>query len=600
VGAFNLSSQSFDTATLQVLNAGLKFVPTPTQCTSNSLAEQQCQSFARKVRLRLQFGDSAYDSKYHIPNPGYEPDPGGSAVEGFLKDLSDVVSAFYGQRPRYLQSNLNRAQQLAVRDLATCKDVVVKPSDKNLGMCIMDKSDYEALVLKELHHVSQFVLVSDPPAAILARLATQLTTLVQRWCRNLPFSVYRYLLHWAGQVHHFPQPYCLPKLHKLPVVSREHLPTLKGRLIVPSHSWVTYGASVYLADVLNEACAAKYDHILPDSRTLIRRLEGTQVSTAAKLVTFDVVAMYPSIDNAAAIDAACEVVPASLRGMVYDLLHFIMDNSYCMRNGVPYKQTGGTAMGTPCAVPYANIYFARCIEVLLRATFPEFPRHYFRLIDDGFFIWEGPDALLHDFLHRMNTMLPNISITWHISNDKLPYLDLWVIKRMSSPTAASASIHFATYQKPHNKYMYVPYTSHHRPTVYSALIKGELIRYAVTNTLLADYDNMVALFKERVLQRGYPVTLFDSVAAQISHTARQQYLAADHNTAAHQHNDKGPVYIASYGPHECTGGFAAVVNRVYAEHKDSAPELQAIFGDHITVAFKNPPNLSKLLVHAKD
>jgi hypothetical protein len=185
VGAFNLSSQSFDTATLQELNAGLKFVPTPTQCTSNSLAEQQCQSFARKVRLRLQFGDSAYDSKYHIPNPGYEPEPGGSAVEGFLKDLSDAVSAFYGQRPRYLQSNLNRAQQLGVHDLATCKDVVVKPSDKNLGICIMDKSDYKALVLKELHHVSQFVLVSDPPAAILARLATQLTTLVQRWCRNL-------------------------------------------------------------------------------------------------------------------------------------------------------------------------------------------------------------------------------------------------------------------------------------------------------------------------------------------------------------------------------------------------------------------------------
>jgi hypothetical protein len=271
-----------------------------------------------------------------------------------------------------------------------------------------------------------------------------------------------------------------------------------------------------LADVLNEACATKYDHILPDSRTLIRRLEGTQVSAAAKLVTFDVVAMNPSIDNAATIDAACEVVPASLRGMVYDLLHFIMDNSYCMRSGVLYKQTGGTAMGTPCAVPYANIYNARCIEVLLRATFPEFPSHYFRLIDDGFFICEGPDALLHDFLHHINTMLPNISITWHISDDKLPYLGLWVIKRMSSPTAAFASIHFATYQKPHNKCMYVPYTSHHRPTIYSALIKGELIRYAVTNTLLADYDNMVALFKERVLQRGYPVTLFDSVAAQIS------------------------------------------------------------------------------------
>ena len=37
-----------------------------------------------------------------------------------------------------------------------------------------------------------------------------------------------------------------------------------------------------------------------------------------------------------------------------------------------------------------------------------------------------------------------------------------------------------------------------------------------------------------------------------------------------------------------------------ATHKQGAPALAAIFGERIVVAYKNPPNIGKLLVHAKD
>ena len=127
--------------------------------------------------------------------------------------------------------------------------------------------------------------------------------------------------------------------------------------------------------VLHEACKNRYDHVLPDLRTLIRKLEGVQVSCDAFLVTFDVVAMYPSIDNEEAIEAACEVVKPALRGVVHDLLHFVMDNSSCIRGENVHQQIHGTAMGTPCAVDYANIYVARCIEDIMRREFPNFPQH---------------------------------------------------------------------------------------------------------------------------------------------------------------------------------------------------------------------------------
>ena len=148
------------------------------------------------------------------------------------------------------KTNLGPAQRRALQALRTDPDIIVKPSDKNLGLCILDKADYEALLLKELNDFEQFKLVLDPAEQITRALVTRFKGILSLWRRDLPAHVFRYFEHWAEQAHLFPHPYVLPKLHKLPEVTREQLPNLKGRLIVPSHSWVTYAASVWLADVL--------------------------------------------------------------------------------------------------------------------------------------------------------------------------------------------------------------------------------------------------------------------------------------------------------------------------------------------------------------
>jgi len=43
-----------------------------------------------------------------------------------------------------------------------------------------------------------------------------------------------------------------------------------------------------------------------------------------------------------------------------------------------------------------------------------------------------------------------------------------------------------------------------------------------------------------------------------------------------------------------------VINDVYRRYKQSVPDLHELFGDKVVVAYKNPPNLSKLLVRATD
>jgi predicted dehydrogenase len=66
-------------------------------------------------------------------------------------------------------------------------------------------------------------------------------------------------------------------------------------------------------------------------------------------------------------------------------------------------------MGTACAPPVvANIYMAADFEASARQLADEWPRFYFRLIDDGFFIWEHGLAALSVFQQLLGSLRPNI------------------------------------------------------------------------------------------------------------------------------------------------------------------------------------------------
>ena len=60
------------------------------------------------------------------------------------------------------------------------------------------------------------------------------------------------------------------------------------------------------------------------------------------------------------------------------------------------------------------------------------PRYYFRLIDDGMFIWEGDQDGLQQFMQLLSSLLPNIKLKLVTSDSCLQYLDVWVSKDMSA------------------------------------------------------------------------------------------------------------------------------------------------------------------------
>ena len=465
---------------------------------------------------------------------------------------------------------------------------------------VLSRDWYEGECARQLADAATYRALSPAAAAaVLPRLRRELDQCLGGYGHLLPCQVARYL---AATVHthtRLPAFYVLPKLHKLPRVLPAHLPQLKGRPIVASHSWVTTPASRWLAAVLNDACAAAFPHVLPDSRALVRQLESTPVARGAFLVTFDVESMYPSVDIPLATAACTAVVQPTLRPVVDALLRFVMEGNYFEFAGTTYQQIQGGAMGTPCMPPVANIFMAHCVEAPLRARAAYWPRIYRRLIDDGFFVWEQDRASLDAFLADLNSALPAIHITWQISSTSIACLDLVVAKDLSG-AGATVPLVVSTHQKPHNRYLYIPRLSFHRPHTFAGLVRGELIRYAVTNTHAAGFQRLRRMFMRRLLERGFPKAWLQQVFATVSHASRGAHLAAPSRRARAAAQPQPPVFVAHNGPLEMQASLSAVINSVYAQHAQQGAVRTALAGaSRVTVAYRTNPSIGALLVRAR-
>ena len=125
-------------------------------------------------------------------------------------------------------------------------------------------------------------------------------------------------------------------------------------------------------------------------------------------------------------------------------------------------------MGTPFAVTAANAFMYYHERDIIE-NFSRYLPLYKRFIDDIFVIWDGPREILLEFLYAINTKDERIKITYEISESKISFLDLFLFK-----VDGCATLHYSTFQKPLNKYLYIPYESFHPKGDQKDLLEGKL------------------------------------------------------------------------------------------------------------------------------
>mgnify|MGYP001809584684 FL=1 len=594
LGAHNVANQGLSLDAMALLNKGLRFISTPSRLQLPQLLTG-LDRFERSVRLRCQFGGGAIP-KFRVPNPGFEPKTAPASVEDFLDAVRSGALARYDtlqqqrqqQHKRVPAHNLRPAERQALQDLRQQHDLIIKPADKNLGLVIMAASDYRTCVLQHVSDTRVYEDVTDSIDQQRLKACRRLVTLVNQYEGPLGMDVCKYALQGLQKCMQQPAHlYCLPKLHKMQCMK----PPIVGRPIAACHSWITTNISKVVGEMLNSVLH-EHPTILLDRTDLVSLVESAQVTESTWLVTFDVESLYPSIDQAQCAEACAEAVDGSTmrKVMVHDFVLFVLQNNIVQVEGRYYRQTSGGAMGNNLLPPAAQLYMALKWEKRIKEELGEgFPALFKRFLDDGFVLFEGSREALQRFIQVMQNALPNINITHTCSKSQVDFLDLVVYKVRCAATGAYR-LKVRTHQKALNRYLYIPYSSFHHKGVFKSFVHAELIRYVITNTEQCWYDNMVAKFSHRLLQRGYPQQWISAQAAAVSFSDRDKYLQRSTHAPS---SSAASALIVPYLNSVPELGLQQLLHDMYTDHPAAHAHMAKPF-----VCFTKGSNLGAKLVRA--
>ena len=246
----------------------------------------------------------------------------------------------------------------------------------------------------------------------------------------------------------------LPKLYGLPKI---HKPGDSMRPIVSNINAPTYNLAKYLVKTFSSF--KKFESLsVKNNISLVEKLSNIEITKDNRLISFDVVALFPSIP----INITISFLKIWLKELkvednkideLINLTELCMSQNVFQFNGKFYEQTSGTAMGNPLSPFLAEVFMSK-FETDTKKSLTEFPKTWIRYVDDIFAIIDK-DFNIENFLENLNCQYSTIKFTYEEEIDgRLPFLDLY-IKR------SNEKLEFEIYRKKTHTYRYIQNNSNH-------------------------------------------------------------------------------------------------------------------------------------------
>jgi hypothetical protein len=400
--------------TKQLLGLNLKF------CLSSRTLNNDINSTVRRMAysLRTKFflnehntrSESDYIKQIYVRNPTWNPPPAPARIEDnitkFEKLLKTTHHNLLQKHSKTNLSNLTTIQSKALKSLRQNRQLVVKPTDKNLGPALMELDSYITQVLQEHLLTKDYTQLSQLEAKNrLENLKLNLKQLITSNCHLLTKAELTYFDRSLKAHFRIPIFYGLPKVHKTPMSLRP---------VVSTHSSLLAVFSVWLDYKMKELIHLTKSY-LKDSYSLIKELKELNLPDSALLFTADAKSMYTNIDSISGISAIRELIDTNSNLIPMDfpnelflqILQIVMDNNIFSFADSYWLQLSGTAMGTPAACSYATLSFGQYENTVLLPTFKDNLIFYRRYIDDVFGIWlpstTSNETVWSNFKQRLTT-----------------------------------------------------------------------------------------------------------------------------------------------------------------------------------------------------
>lgn len=427
----------------------------------------------------------------------------------------------------------------ALQGLLARTDIVVRPADKNLGLCVMSAAAYDAVAAQMLSDNTTYRRLSTGEAASAVHDAFEAArTHAGVAPDGLPQGAYKALENAYSKRNesHYGMStfYLLPKLHKRAKAGL----AFAGRPIVASHKWPLTPLSSVVAILLQRAVEAHCPQVLRDSSDLVRRLERLNIPPGrranARLAAADVEALYPSMLHDVTLAAvrfyAAKVYSPEITDWIVEAvrLGLFWNTLTEPRSGATYRQLQGAAMGNPAAPQLGNLYMAYLEDRDETGAFIGVPDILFwaRFVDDIVLLVAADfdcAALQLRAVPAQNDELPHtFALTWEWSAQEAAFLDLRII--LGARWRETGCPDLALFTKPLNRYLYVPFTSAHPRHQLRGFVKGELMRFARVCSQRTFFDTARRAFWLHLRLRGYPRAWLTEAFAQVDYSQRAAFL----------------------------------------------------------------------------
>ena len=211
-------------------------------------------------------------------------------------------------------------------------------------------------------------------------------------------------------------------------------------------------------------------------------------------------AVRVALDRLKADPSLCERTVLS-PAEVTSLFTFCLDATYLSYRGGWYRQTFGTAMGSPVSVTVANLVMED-IEERALATCSLHPPFWKRYVDDT--LTALPRGQIEQFHQHINSIEPSIQFTIEEeSNGSIPFLDTRVIRH------DNGSLSTTVFRKQTHTDRYLDFTSHHPLAHKAAVVRTLLARADKVCTFVTDKDAEREHVTRALQNTGYPRSMVD-------------------------------------------------------------------------------------------
>ncbi|KDN33143.1 hypothetical protein RSAG8_13767, partial [Rhizoctonia solani AG-8 WAC10335] len=402
--------------------------------------------------------------------------------------------------------------------LLTELNLILVPSDKNLGCALITKDWYLEQAMVHLSNVNSYRKVEQNEAIEFINEQAMA-------CEALGFHPYvctrengkilrsqksKWIIQYVEKLKKDATPvllatprfYVIPKIHKSP---------WKGRPIVPAHSAV-HSPAAKLTSMMLKPLVKRQPYIIHGSKDFIQKVSQIRWFREEKsrifIVGGDIEAYYPNVPKGRASQIVKEMMDQDPRQSENDFGSFFeecldtADKTVVMRfQDDWYIQTDGLSMGVAHAPDMANLY-GSYFENQIIPTLGEDILYYGRYIDDVFFVVRANNAETASKLCK-NLIIEGVNIVWEPPKQYGVFLDvrLWI---------GDNTLEFRPHRKDGNHLERVPWISAHPLDVKKGTFMGELSRLATlcSNDVLY-YEACIDL-RSLYIRRGYPVNLVKS------------------------------------------------------------------------------------------